>query len=200
MLGLYIILPLLLAFKIIDMPLWLVLLIMGLSSIFFLYHDGSFDKKTYTNWKIGKKYFIRMFLFFILSAVVMIITIWFIDSTKLFIFIKEDPLMLVKTAVIYPLFSVVPQELAYRSFFHHRYGRLFPSKWMLIIVSGFFFGFGHIIYQNPLVVFLTFVSGSIFAYRYEQSKSLLLTVIEHTFYGMWLFISGLGVYFISDFL
>jgi len=200
MAGLYIILPLLLAFKIIDMPLWLVLLIMGVSSIYFLQQDKSFDKKTYINWKTGKMYFIRMFLFFILSAIVMVGTIWFIDSSKLFIFVKENPSMLVKTAIIYPLFSVIPQELAYRSFFHHRYGHLFSSKWALIIVSGFFFGFGHIIYQNPLVVFLTFVSGVIFAYRYHQSKSLLLTVIEHTFYGMWLFISGLGIYFMSDFL
>ncbi len=182
------------------MPLWLVLIIMGISSIYFLHQDKSFDRNTVINWKSCKKYFFRMLWFFVLSATVMIVTIWIINPSKLFIFIKEEPFMLAKTAVIYPLFSVIPQELAYRSFFHHRYAHLFTSKWKLILTSGFFFGFGHIIYRNPLVVFLTILAGIIFAYRYYQSKSLLLTIIEHTFYGMWLFISGLGIYFISDIL
>jgi len=195
---LYFLLPLLFTFKVLPFPLWLILIVMGLSVIVFIRYDNTFDKKQHFNWKEGKKYLLPMLLLFLVAAVVMVVTIWFVDASKLFIYPKENPGMLATLSIVYPLFSVIPQELAYRTFFYHRYGELFTSKWAKILVSALFFSFGHIIYKDPLVLFLTFIAGLIFAYRYHQSKSFLLTSIEHSLYGMWLFVSGLGVYFISS--
>lgn len=198
MVGLYILLPILLVFNIISLPLMAVLLIMGTSVVFFLQYDTTFDKKQYLNWASGKKHFFSMFLFFILSGAVMVVTIWFVDDSKLFIILRENPQTMLMIAIFYPLFSVIPQGLAYRVLFFHRYASLFTSKWTQILVSAFFFSFGHVIYKSPLVMFLTFIAGLIFAYRYHQSKSYLLSVVEHALYGVWMFTSGLGIYFISS--
>ncbi|MDF1550517.1 MAG: CPBP family intramembrane metalloprotease [Bacteroidales bacterium] len=198
MILLYFVLPLLLVFGILPIPLMIGLVIMGVSVVAFLQFDNTFDKKKYLNWKAGKKYFVNMLLFFVLSAVVMVVTIRIVDGSKLFIIVREDPLRIVKIAVFYPLFSVIPQGLAYRVLFFHRYADLFSSRWIRIVVSALFFSFGHVIYKSPLVMVLTFIAGFIFAYRYYQSKSFLLSVVEHSFYGVWLFISSLGIYFISS--
>ncbi len=193
----FFIFPLLFVYKIVDLPLWLILIFLGLSVVLFLYNDNSYNKKLYINWKKGKKYFLQMFLLFLLAAFVMVAAIWLIDSSKVFSFPRNNPEKLILLSFAYPLFSVIPQELFYRSFFFHRYSELFSSKWSLIFVNALFFSFGHIFFKSPIVMFLTFIAGLIFAYRYNQSKSLLLTVIEHTLYGVWLFISGLGVYFFA---
>src|ERR1700730_17228412 len=48
--------------------------------------------------------------------------------------------------LLYPLMSVPPQELVYRTFFFHRYGGLFARAWWLAIpVNAALFGFGHIV-------------------------------------------------------
>ncbi len=195
---LYLVFPLLLVFDVIPFPLMVVLVIMGTSVIIFLQYDNTFDKKQYINWASGKKHFLSMFLFFVLSAAVMVLTIWLVDSAQLFILLKENPQMMLMIAIFYPFFSVIPQGLAYRVLFFHRYANLFSSKWTQIFVSALFFSFGHVIYKSPLVMFLTFIAGLIFAYRYHQSKSYLLSAIEHALYGVWMFTSGLGIYFISS--
>ncbi len=193
---LYLVLPILLVFDIISFPLMVVLVIMGTSVILFLQYDNTFDKRQYLNWNSGKKYLVPMLLFFALAGCVMVLTIWLVDSSQLFILLKENPQMLLMIAIFYPIFSVIPQGLAYRVLFFHRYANLFTSKWTQILVSAVFFSFGHVIYKSALVMFLTFIAGLIFAYRYQQAKSFLLSVIEHALYGVWLFTSGLGIYFI----
>ena len=101
-------------------------------------------------------------------------------------------------SVFYPLFSVIPQGLAYRSLFFHRYGNLFPGKTTKIIVSAAVFAFAHILYKNWMVLVLTFLAGLIFGYRYYKTKSLAISVVEHAMYGVWLFACGLGYFFVSS--
>jgi len=50
--------------------------------------------------------------------------------------------------ILYPLFSVYPQELLYRTFFFHRYRPLFGGGWGMVIASALAFGFVHIIFRN----------------------------------------------------
>ena len=108
--------------------------------------------------------------------------------------------MLLMISIFYPLFSVIPQGLAYRALFFHRYKKLFSRKYTLILASAVFFSFGHLLYKNWIVLGLTFIAGLVFAYRYYQSKSLLLSILEHAMYGVWLFASGLGYFFVSNFV
>jgi membrane protease YdiL (CAAX protease family) len=101
-------------------------------------------------------------------------------------------------SIFYPLFSVIPQALAYRSMFFHRYGDLFPGDALKIGFSALAFSFGHILYKNWIVLVLTFVAGLIFSYRYFKTKSLAISVLEHSMYGVWLFACGLGYFFVSS--
>jgi len=76
-----------------------------------------------------------------------------------------------------------------------RYAALFPSQWTMVLVSALAFAWLHIIFRNPLAVALTFAGGLLFAWRYQQTQSLLTSSVEHALYGCWLFTIGLGQYF-----
>jgi membrane protease YdiL (CAAX protease family) len=130
----------------------------------------------------------------------MVVLIQIIDPDKLFQLARLNPGLLVMISVFYPVFSVIPQGLAYRALFFHRYGTLFRGRISGIIASALFFSFAHILYKNWFVLALTFIAGVIFAWRYEKSKSLFISIIEHSLYGVWLFACGLGYFFVSSFV
>lgn len=176
----------------------LVLIILGLLIFFFLYFDKSFDNKLFFRYKVSRRIYMRIAIVFLISAAVMTLMIWYIDSSKLFLLIKKRPWLLLLISVFYPLFSVVPQGLAYRALFFHRYGRLFNSEIIRIIVAAAIFSLGHILYKNAFVLLLTFIGGLLFAYRYRQTNSLAVSVLEHSLLGVWLFACGLGTFFVSS--
>ena len=59
----------------------------------------------------------------------------------------------------------------------------------------FDFGFVHIIFRNNLAVILCILGGFLFSLTYHQSGSLLLTCLDHTLFGNFLFTIGLGQFF-----
>lgn len=176
----------------------LVLLLMGISVYLYLIYDPAFDRKTFINWQPGKEELGKILIMFGISAIVMLVLIWIIDSSKMFLLLRTNPWLLLMISIFYPLFSVIPQGLAYRSMFFHRYGDLFPGDTLKIIISAAAFAFGHILYKNWMVLALTFVAGLIFAYRYYKTKSLAISIFEHAIYGVWLFACGLGYFFVSS--
>jgi uncharacterized protein len=100
--------------------------------------------------------------------------------------------------IFYPLVSVLPQELVYRTFFFHRYGPLFGEhRWLAILANGALFSFGHIIFGNWVAIILSFFLGTLLAYRYVHTRSFLAVWIEHTLYGQLVFTVGLGRYFFT---
>jgi membrane protease YdiL (CAAX protease family) len=109
--------------------------------------------------------------------------------------VREHPAIWAVVMVGYPVFSVYPQGLLYRAFFFERYASLFPGKWAMIVASAAAFAFLHIIFRNPLAVWLTFLGGLLFAGRYAETGSLATSSFEHALYGCWLFTVGLGQYF-----
>jgi hypothetical protein len=78
------------------------------------------------------------------------------------VFPRERPEVWIAVALLYPLFSALPQELIYRSFFFWRYRRLFPSRLGMIAASAAAFAFLHIIYDNWHALALTAVGGVVF--------------------------------------
>ena len=195
---LYGFLPLLVMFERWDIPLMVFLLIMGLSVYFYLANDPHFDRRTFLNWKQGRAELGKILIMFGVSAIVLLALIWIIDPSKMFLLLRTNPMLLLMISIFYPLFSVIPQGLAYRSMFFHRYGDLFPGNALKIISSAAVFAFAHILYKNWMVLVLTFVAGLIFGYRYYKTKSLAISVLEHAMYGVWLFACGLGYFFVSS--
>ncbi|HDZ34841.1 MAG TPA: CPBP family intramembrane metalloprotease, partial [Pseudoalteromonas sp.] len=96
--------------------------------------------------------------------------------------------------LLYPILSVIPQELIFRTYFFHRYKRIMPKKAVRIIVSASVFALAHIVYANWIAVGLAFLGGLLFAYTYAQSRSTFVCVIEHSLWGLWMFTLGIGSY------
>jgi hypothetical protein len=98
----------------------------------------------------------------------------------------------------YPLASVIPQELVYRTFFFHRYGALFEDRmWLAIAVNAFMFGFAHIIFGNAIAVLGTAAIGLLLAWRYVTTRAYWAVWFEHALYGCLVFTVGLGWYFFT---
>ncbi len=110
-------------------------------------------------------------------------------------FVRAEPLIWIMVMLLYPLFSALPQEFIYRSFFFHRYRRLFAASWSMDAVNAFAFGFMHIVFDNWVAVALTTVGGWLFARTYRRSGSLLCVTLEHSLYGCFIFTIGLGHFF-----
>ena len=101
------------------------------------------------------------------------------------------------TLMLYPIVSVLPQEVIFRTYFFHRYKHIIPSKTHRWLLSSLTFGLAHIVYGNWIAVVLSSVAGALFGYRYMQTRSTLLVIVEHTLWGTFVFTIGLGAYFLT---
>lgn len=100
--------------------------------------------------------------------------------------------------LLYPLMSVIVQELVFRTFFFHRYGPLFGRQITLaILINGLLFGYAHIVMGNTFAVWSTAIVGCLFAYRYVSTRSLWAVWLEHSLWGALVFTVGLGRWFFT---
>jgi membrane protease YdiL (CAAX protease family) len=100
--------------------------------------------------------------------------------------------------LLYPLMSVPPQELVYRTFFFHRYGALFGHAWWAAIaLNALLFGLGHIVVGTQLAIFGTMATGLLFALRYALTRSFWAVYLEHALWGALVFTVGLGRFFFT---
>lgn len=96
--------------------------------------------------------------------------------------------------IMYPVLSVVPQEIIFRRYLFTRFEGLM-SPMALLLVSGLGFGFAHIVFQNWVAPVLCAIGGLMFASTYKRTRSLALVSLEHALYGDFVFTIGLGQYF-----
>jgi len=106
--------------------------------------------------------------------------------------VREDTARWALLMLLYPVLSVLPQELIYRAFFFHRYRALFASERSMVLANAAFFAFGHIIFRNGAAVAVSFAVGLLWAGTYLRSRSLPAVTIEHALYGNLAFTLGLG--------
>ncbi len=125
------------------------------------------------------------------------VAVYLVEPRHLFDLPRSSPLRWLLVMLLYPVLSVVPQELVFRTFFFHRYGRLFGSPWVTTVASAIAFSWAHIVLMNELAVLLTLVGGWLFARTYLRTRSLLATAVEHAAYGCLLFTVGLGRWFVT---
>lgn len=135
--------------------------------------------------------------FVVIGGIVTLATIHFFPERFLG-FPKYRPRLWLLIVTLYPLLSVIAQELVYRTFFFHRYGRLFGhATWAAVLVNGLLFGFGHVMFGNWIAVGGTMVIGCLLAYRYVRTGSLWAVWLEHSLYGDLVFTVGLGQFFFT---
>ncbi len=113
----------------------------------------------------------------------------------LFSFVRAKPAFWALVMVMYPLISVVAQEIIYRRYVWARFEPLIGSAPALILISGLGFGLGHIVFDNWVAPALCAIGGVIFSHTYHKTRSLALVTIEHALYGDAVFTIGLGRYF-----
>lgn len=132
---------------------------------------------------------------FIIASVVIGASVAYFEPARLFSFPRQRTELWAMVMVLYPLLSVIPQELVFRPFFFARYQRLFQRPWLLVAASAITFGFAHILFQNWISVVLCMAGGLMFAITYQRTRSLALVWLEHALYGCFIFTIGLGYFF-----
>jgi membrane protease YdiL (CAAX protease family) len=123
--------------------------------------------------------------------------LYFVDPARLFELPLGSPWRWLVVLALYPTLSVVPQELVFRTFFFHRYGRLFGGPWVATAASAVAFSWAHVVLLNGVAVALTLLGGWLFARTYLRTRSLVATALEHAAYGCLLFTVGLGRWFVT---
>lgn len=137
----------------------------------------------------------QMFRLLAISAVFLGVATTVLLPEKLFSFVLERPALWAMVMVLYPVLSVVPQEIIFRLFFFRRYAGILRGQQAMILASGLAFGFAHIIFENWVAPLLCAIGGILFALTYSRRKSLALVSLEHALYGDLIFTLGLGYYF-----
>ena len=191
--------PLLIYFRILpNLPI-LYLLIAGLAVLLVLRYDATFDSRRLFTWGHLRPYLGTLLMRDAFCLAVLAVGVRVFAPELLFSLVKRTPLFWAAIMLLYPLLSVYPQELIYRTFCFHRYQPLFGSGWVMVLVSALAFGFVHIIFGNWLAVGLCVIGGLLFAVTYESSGSLLLVCLDHAIFGNFIFTVGLGRFFYHGF-
>lgn len=132
---------------------------------------------------------------FLLIAILTTLVLYFQNKEQLFNVVLNKPSLWLKFSGVYILFSVIPQELIYRTFFVKRYKELVKNEWLFILINSILFSFAHIWFQSWTVLSFTFVGSLLFITTYLKTKSTWLVLLEHSLYGVWLYTIGYGELF-----
>ena len=117
-----------------------------------------------------------------------------LDSNLLFNLPKNYFVLWVAVLLLYPIFSVIPQEIIFRVLFFERYSCLFKNQFLYLILNSIIFAYIHLVFQNFHAFFITLITSPIFAYAYVN-KSFKTCFLTHTIGGQLVFTYGLGKYF-----
>lgn len=175
----------------------LVLAVLAAGCVVALWIDPAFERRRMWNASSLSKHLRSMLAVFALGTVGMIAVFAWWYPELLWSFPREHTRTWLLLMLTYPLLSVYPQELIFRTFLFHRYDPLFRNVRTKIAASGTAFGVAHIVFANWAAPLLTGLIGLWFARTYAHSESTLAVTIEHVLWGMLAFTVGLGWYFYS---
>ncbi len=114
---------------------------------------------------------------------------------RLFEFPRERPGLWLAVVALYPILSVAPQTVLYRTLLVHRYAPLFTRRATLILAGGLAFGFAHVLFRNAIAPALTLAGGLVLMAAFTRHRSTPLSWLEHSLYGISVFTVGLGRWF-----
>lgn len=190
---LFIALPIIMAFAIHPSRMWTVLLSSGALAIVLLHFTDTFRWNSRLQGRVHWRQTLA------LGAITLAIACglcWWLLPDRLFLLIRERPLLLPVLAIAYPLILVLSQELIFRPLFFKRYGDLFRAQSHAITANAFLFSFAHLMYFHWVVFAMTFIGSFIFARGYLRG-SFPQAMADHSITGLAIFASGLGWLFFS---
>lgn len=119
---------------------------------------------------------------------------WLMEPEHFLAFPRDRPGTWAAVLFLYPILSVVPQGIVYRTFFLHRYRDLFGDGKVMWMVAAVSFALAHVVMHRWEPVAITLVGGFIFTRTLMRGRSGLLADAEHALYGDLAFTLGLGVW------
>lgn len=158
-----------------------------------LLKDPDFDNKNFI--RFDRTYFRRSVPRIIIISILLVWFTWWIFPDLFFQYPIGDFDKYLLTFFLYPVVSVLPQEIIYRMYFFQRYKSIVPEKYLLMLSNAVIFGLTHLIYDNLVAPIATFLVSWIFIFNYLKSQSLLNVSLEHYIYGMVMFTVGFGHFF-----
>ncbi|HRI89628.1 MAG TPA: CPBP family intramembrane metalloprotease, partial [Candidatus Hydrogenedentes bacterium] len=139
----------------IALPMIPFLILVTLVCVAILLRDKTFDRASLWNAGAVRAGLPRVIALFCVAACGIGALVAVLAPDTLFALVKRSPLLWAMIMVLYPLFSVYPQELVYRAFFAHRYSALFSNTMVRILASSLAFGYMHIVFRNEIAVVMT---------------------------------------------
>jgi membrane protease YdiL (CAAX protease family) len=174
-----------------------VVLLIALFCAACLFFDKGFDSRKLWDVRPLRTQLKGIALVFLAPALLMGVFTYVFHRPLFFYFVSTEPWLWLVFIVLYPLFACYPQEVLFRAFFFHRYGPMFRSEAVTIVMSGVSFGLAHVFFNNPFApIFATF-GGMLFAYRYAKAGTVMAPAVEHCLWGNFIFTIGMGWFFYS---
>jgi len=187
--------------------------------LLFLLWDRSFNRKQLWDWKGLAKYWRVIVLRWVVMSGVLALMLWLVippvpmESLPEFTtredlrgsdpmqwswfgFVRSSPLFYCMVCLVYPIASVIPQNIIYRVFFFHRYESVLGSGWVLILTNAAAFGMGHLMFGNWVAPVLTGLGGIMMAHTYRKTRSAAASWAEHSLYGDFVWTIGIGRLFL----
>lgn len=165
--------------------------------LFALLRDPTFDASHLWNRRDQTRQLLAILPLWLLTVGLLLGLLWLVSPDRLFSLPRHHTAVWAVLMLSYPIISVYPQELIYRSFFFHRYKPIAGDGRPMVLLSAAAFAWMHILFNNWVAVALCAAGGVIFAWRYQRTRSLLVTSVEHTLYGQLVFTIGLGEFILS---
>ena len=178
---------------------WLMpmLFVVGIMCLAVLLFDNQFKRGRLWNTRGLTEHVIASVRLFVPWACLITAGVWWFLPEHLFDLPLAHTQLWISTLLIYPIVSVLPQEIIFRTFFFHRYKNILPQRRHRWWLSSFLFGLAHLVYGNWIAVAGSWFAGLVFGYRYMQSKSTLAVAFEHTLWGSFIFTVGFGAFFLT---
>lgn len=189
-------LPLILAFREAGGGIFLFLWSAAAVCLVMLVRDPTFDRRRLWNVRAVGPELPRILGLFVVGLLVGVaVTLWLIPERFLYL-PRERTGLWAAIMLVYPVLSVVPQNVVYRAFVEHRYRGLFGAgrsgEWWSIGLSAASFSWAHIVFWNAFALIATLLGGVLFAITYRRSRSVAAASLEHAMYGCAIFTLGLG--------
>lgn len=159
-----------------------------------LHFTNGFEWRQLLDWPADKGWRRVAFMGFMVFAISIGFTLYLMPERLFDLPLKRTEIWLM-VVLLYPVLSALPQELMFRALYFERYREILPD-FGLITINAVLFSFAHLLYGSPVVFFMTFLGGIIFARAYLRGEFVLTTLL-HAIAGNMIFTSGLGYLFYS---